>query len=35
MEDVYQKLRKRLDDMATGFPATRNGLEIRLLKRLI
>jgi Na+-translocating ferredoxin:NAD+ oxidoreductase subunit B len=34
MENVYERLRKRLDDMATGFPATPNGVEIRLLKRL-
>jgi Na+-translocating ferredoxin:NAD+ oxidoreductase RNF subunit RnfB len=34
MEDVYQKLRKRLDDMATGYPATKSGIEIKILKRL-
>jgi hypothetical protein len=34
MEDVYQKLRNRLDDMATGYPATQNGIEIKILKRL-
>ena len=34
MEDVYEKLRKRLDDMGTGFPATQNGIEIKILKRL-
>jgi hypothetical protein len=31
MEDVYQKLRKRLDDMATGYPVTQNGIEIKIL----
>ena len=34
MEDVYEKLRKRLDDMGPGFPATQSGVEIRILKRL-
>jgi hypothetical protein len=34
MADVYQKLRKRLDDMATGYPETQSGIEIRILKRL-
>ena len=34
MDDVYEKLRKRLDDMGTGFPATQNGVEIKILKRL-
>ena len=34
MKDVYEKLRERLDDLATGYPATENGVEIRILKRL-
>jgi len=34
MKDIYEKLRKRLDDLATGYPATENGVEIRILKRL-
>ncbi len=34
MEDVYQKLRNRLDDMAIGYPATQSGIEIKILKRL-
>ncbi len=34
MTDVYQKLRERLDEMSTGFPATPGGTEIELLKRL-
>jgi ferredoxin len=34
MENVYEKLRKRLDDMATGYPATQSGIEIKILKRL-
>ncbi|UCF92030.1 MAG: 4Fe-4S binding protein, partial [Desulfobacterales bacterium] len=34
MEDVYERLRARLDDLATGFPATESKVEIRILKRL-
>jgi len=34
MKDIYEKLRERLDDLATGYPATENGVEIRILKRL-
>ena len=34
MEDLYEKLRKRLDDMGTGYPATQTGIEIKILKRL-
>jgi len=34
MNDVYQKLRERLDDMGTGFPATRNGIEIKILRKI-
>jgi ferredoxin len=34
MADVYQKLRKRLDDMATGYPATESGIEMKILKHL-
>lgn len=34
MNDVHDKLRARLDDMGTGFPATRNGVEIRILKKI-
>ena len=34
MNAIYEKLRERLDDMATGFPATESGIEIRLLKRM-
>jgi electron transport complex protein RnfB len=34
MADVYERLRKRLDEMATGYPATDSGVEIRLLKQL-
>ena len=34
MSDVYDKLRQRLDDMATGYPPSANGFEIKILKRL-
>ena len=34
MENVYEKLRERLDDLATGYPATESKIEIRLLERL-
>lgn len=32
--DVYERLRDRLDRMAKGFPATENGAEIKLLRQL-
>jgi ferredoxin len=34
MNDVYERLRQRLDDMGPGFPATQNGIEIKILKQL-
>jgi len=34
MKDVFERLRDRLDDMATGYPETENHVEIRILKRL-
>ncbi|MEK6654627.1 MAG: hypothetical protein AABY92_05710, partial [Thermodesulfobacteriota bacterium] len=34
MNDVYERLRQRLDDMATGFPATPSGIEIKILKQI-
>jgi electron transport complex protein RnfB len=34
MESIYEKLRARLDDLATGYPATESKIEIRLLERL-
>ena len=34
MENVYEKLRERLDDLANGYPATESKVEIRLLERL-
>lgn len=34
MDDVYERLRARLDDLGTGYPATRNGIEIKILRQL-
>jgi len=34
MGNVYERLRQRLDELATGYPATQSGVEIRILKRL-
>ena len=34
MGNVYERLRQRLDDLATGYPATQSGVEIRILQRL-
>ena len=34
MNDVYERLRQRLDDMGTGFPRTHNGVEIEILRQL-
>ncbi len=34
MNDLYEELRQRLDDMATGFPATERKIEIKILKQL-
>ncbi|MFX1576256.1 MAG: 4Fe-4S binding protein [Promethearchaeota archaeon] len=33
-EDVYEKLREHLNDLPVGFPKTKSGVEIRILKRL-
>lgn len=34
MEDIFEKLRERLDDLGTGFPATEGRVELKILKRL-
>ena len=34
MEDVYERLRQKLDDLATGYPATEARAEIRILEQL-
>jgi Na+-translocating ferredoxin:NAD+ oxidoreductase subunit B len=34
MSDLYEKLRERLDSLSTGFPITKNGHEIKILKKL-
>ena len=33
-EDVYTRLREFMDTLPTGFPATPNGVEIKILKKL-
>ena len=33
-QDIYQKLRERIDEYALGFPTTPSGVEIKLLQRL-
>jgi formate hydrogenlyase subunit 6/NADH:ubiquinone oxidoreductase subunit I len=32
--DIYQQLRKHLDSLPVGFPATKSGVELRILRRL-
>ncbi len=34
MDNIFEQLRQRLDDMGTGFPATKNGVEIKILKQI-
>ena len=34
MKDIHEKLRDRLEAMATGYPATANGVEIKILRKL-
>ena len=34
MKGPYEKLRERMDDFGTGYPATESGVEIRILKKL-
>ena len=34
MNDVYQDLRERLDNFASGFPTTDSGIELKILKKL-
>jgi len=34
MSNVYGRLRKQLDDFASGYPTTENGIEIKILKEL-
>ena len=33
-DQVYIKLQKHLDNQAVGFPATKTGVEIRILKHI-
>ncbi len=34
MSDIYIKLRERLDQLSTGYPATPAGIELRILKKI-
>ncbi|MEE8542128.1 MAG: 4Fe-4S binding protein [Desulfobacterales bacterium] len=34
MQDVYEELQQRLDDLAVGFPKTESQVEMKILKRL-
>ncbi len=34
VEDVYEKLAQKLDSHPSGFPRTKNGIELKLLKKL-
>ena len=34
MNDIYERLRDRLEMMATGYPATANGVELKILRQL-
>ncbi len=34
MEDIYQKLRERLDELSIGYPETESRVEIKILKKL-
>lgn len=34
MKDIYERLRDRLEMMATGYPATDNGVEVKILRKL-
>jgi len=33
-DDIYQRLAAHLDDLPAGFPATKSGVELRILRRL-
>ncbi len=33
-EQVYNKFQKHLDNQVVGFPATRSGVEIKILKHI-
>ncbi len=34
MADVYDRLREKMDDLGTGYPSTRTGVEIQILRKL-
>ena len=33
-EEIYQQLARHLDDLPGGFPPTKSGVELRILRRL-
>jgi len=33
-KDIYQELQKQLDMYSLGFPATKSGIELKILKKL-
>jgi len=33
-EEIYRRLARHLDELPAGFPATKDGVELRILKRL-
>ncbi|MGD2270743.1 MAG: 4Fe-4S binding protein [Desulfobacterales bacterium] len=34
MAEVYERLREKIDDLGTGYPKTKSGVEIQILKKL-
>src|SRR5271157_1035002 len=34
MNDVYQQLAKKLDEMPNGYPATESGVELKILRKI-
>ena len=34
MNNIYERLRDRLETMASGYPATPNGVELKILQKL-
>jgi len=34
MSDVYERLAKRLDELPQGYPATKNGVELKILQKI-
>lgn len=34
MNNIYERLRERLETMASGYPETQNGVELKILQKL-